>query len=121
MQTLNCHLNTSNADDQYNAPELISKNVMKPMIQFFQKLFGTSATQLQKASNNGRKAGQVRFFNRRKGFGFIESPDLDKDIFVHARDLNQSIKKGDEVTFLIGEDSKGPRAVDVALRNGDAS
>jgi CspA family cold shock protein len=88
------------------------------MIQFFQKLFGSSTTQNQNASSNGRKAGEVRFFNRRKGFGFIESPDLDKDIFVHARDLNQSIKKGDKVTFLIGEDSKGPRAVDVALRSG---
>lgn len=64
-------------------------------------------------SQEGRKHGEVRFFNRRKGFGFIQSPELEKDIFVHARDLKETIRKGDEVTFLVGRDDKGLRAVEV--------
>lgn len=85
------------------------------MVKQILQLLGFGKEKVLK-DQNGRKEGEVRFFNRRKGFGFIQSPELENDIFVHARDLSSPIRKGDEVTFLIGRDSKGLRAIEVEHR-----
>ena len=44
--------------------------------------------------------GTVKFFNTRKGFGFIEC-EGSKDIFVHANNLIDQINDGDKVSFDI--------------------
>ena len=42
--------------------------------------------------------GTVKWFNQRKGFGFIEREDGEKDVFVHANELNGVyIKEGDKI------------------------
>jgi CspA family cold shock protein len=60
--------------------------------------------------------GTVKFFNAVKGFGFIESSEGGKDIFVHSEGLNGiEIKDGDKVTFDTKDTDRGPAAINVSL------
>ena len=59
--------------------------------------------------------GTVKFFNSRKGFGFIEGEDS-KDIFVHANNLIDQIKDGDKVTYEVEDTPKGPSAINVKIQ-----
>tara|TARA_Y100000748_G_C15467742_1_gene477580 strand:- start:598 stop:879 length:282 start_codon:yes stop_codon:yes gene_type:complete len=56
--------------------------------------------------------GTVKWFNRIKGFGFIQQED-GEDIFVHKSQVEGEIKDGDAVEYEIGEGPKGPNAVNV--------
>ena len=59
--------------------------------------------------------GTVKFFNTRKGFGFIEGED-NKDIFVHASNLIDQIKDGDKVSYELEDTEKGPSAINVKIQ-----
>lgn len=63
----------------------------------------------------GNRTGTVRYFNYRKGYGFISCPELEDDTFVHVSDTNGSLRKGDRVTFRIEQEEKGPRAREVEV------
>ena len=60
--------------------------------------------------------GIVKWFNEKKGFGFIQQ-DNGPDVFVHFSGINgagfKSIKEGDRVTFDTEKGQKGLRAVNV--------
>ena len=60
--------------------------------------------------------GTVKWFNERKGYGFIARDDGD-DVFVHFSAINSSgfktLNEGDEVTFEITEGPKGLQAANV--------
>ena len=53
-----------------------------------------------------------------KGFGFIKSDGMEKDLFFHANELVgisfPELREGDKVTFEIGESPKGPNAIKVS-------
>lgn len=61
--------------------------------------------------------GTVKWFNARKGYGFIATSE-GKDIFVHYASINsdgyKTLNEGDPVTFDITEGEKGLRAENVA-------
>lgn len=59
-----------------------------------------------------RHVGTIKNFNQDKGFGFIDCPAVEKDIFVHQRQIN-GFKIGDRVLFKIDEDVKGVKAVEL--------
>ena len=52
-----------------------------------------------------------------KGFGFITSPDLQKDLFFHSNSLVgvafNDLREGDAVSFETEDSPKGMNAVDV--------
>ena len=61
-----------------------------------------------------RETGTVKWFDERKGYGFI-ARDSGGDIFVHHSAIQgfRSLADGDRVEFEVGEGQKGPAAVDV--------
>jgi len=57
--------------------------------------------------------GKVKFFNERKGFGFIIDDESQKEIFVHVSGLIDKIQENDLVAFDITEDQRGKKAINV--------
>jgi CspA family cold shock protein len=68
------------------------------------------------ASGAKREAGQVKWFNASKGFGFI-TRDSGEDIFVHFRSIrgegHRVLKDGQRVEFSVSVGDKGLQADDV--------
>jgi CspA family cold shock protein len=62
--------------------------------------------------------GTVKWFNEKKGFGFI-GQDEGPDVFIHHTGISatgfKSLKEGDKVTFDVEQGPKGPRAVNVTV------
>ena len=61
--------------------------------------------------------GKVKWFNNRKGFGFIQQED-GPDLFVHFSSIQtdgyRTLNEGEEVTFDVEDGERGPKAVNVS-------
>lgn len=74
----------------------------------------------QKASlataTGGKQRGKVKWFDRRRGYGFIVVEGSAEEIFVHRTDLEgvHNLRKGQEVEFEIESTPKGPEAIRVS-------
>ena len=64
------------------------------------------------------KEGTVKWFNEKKGFGFIEKEE-GGDIFVHFSAIEgdgfKTLSEGQRVSFMEEEDEKGIRAANVEV------
>jgi len=62
--------------------------------------------------------GRVKWFNDKKGFGFIQV-EGGKDVFVHHSAIQgeglKSLREGDKVDFEISNGPKGPQATNVRV------
>ena len=65
--------------------------------------------------------GTVKWFNSKKGFGFIERDDKEKDVFVHASAVKNAgmrfLNEGDKLEFDLEDGPKGPSAVNLKKLN----
>ena len=61
--------------------------------------------------------GKVKWFNGKKGYGFIERDDKEKDVFVHASAVREAgfrfLNEGDSLEFSVEDGDKGPSAVNL--------
>jgi len=57
--------------------------------------------------------GKVKFFNVRKGFGFIIEDETNEEFFIHVSGLIDKIDENDHVSFEITEDQRGKKAINV--------
>lgn len=61
--------------------------------------------------------GLVRWFNNKKGYGFLQKESDGKDIFVHYSAITmegyKTLKTNDKVTFDVVQGEKGPQAANV--------
>lgn len=70
----------------------------------------------RKEKNKKMATGRVKWFNERKGFGFIECNDVG-DVFVHYSAIQaegfKSLAEGQPVVFDLYEGPHGPQAKNV--------
>lgn len=61
--------------------------------------------------------GTVKWFDAKKGFGFITPEDGSDDVFVHHTNIAgqgfKTLTNGQEVQYELGQGRKGPQATNV--------
>lgn len=61
--------------------------------------------------------GSVKWFNDKKGYGFISKEDGSGDVFVHFSAVqsqgHKTLKEGEAVEFDVVDSDKGPKAANV--------
>lgn len=74
-----------------------------------------------RAPASGRERGKVKWFDSKKGFGFIVRGN-GEELFVHYRSIegkgHRSLREGQQVEYRLGQGAKGPQAEEVSPLNG---
>ena len=77
-----------------------------------------STTPARTVAASSEESGTVKWFNVKKGYGFI-TRDQGDDVFVHYRNIQgdgrKSISEGQRVRFVVVASDKGPQAEDVQV------
>ena len=62
-------------------------------------------------------SGKIKWFNSKKGYGFITDDETNKDIFLHVSDLEESklriLKEEQKIKFDIKEEKNKFQALNV--------
>lgn len=68
--------------------------------------------------SGGTMKGTVKWFNKQKGYGFIND-ESGKDVFVHYSGINmegyKNLEEGQAVEFEVTNGEKGPQATNVTV------
>jgi cold shock protein len=77
---------------------------------------GRNSVKVKESEVMSKETGKVKWFNNKKGFGFIERAS-GGDVFVHysaiVSDGYKTLKEGDSVEFTITQGPKGFQAENV--------
>ncbi len=77
-----------------------------------------TGTLVESDVDDGRERGVVKWFNVKKGFGFVTRDNGD-DVFVHFRSIrgsgHRSLSEGQAVKFSVVDGQKGLQAEDVSV------
>ena len=88
----------------------LSTEILVYVVVAFAAIYATGTTQ---TTSSARETGTVKWFNSRKGYGFI-TREQGEDIFVHFRNIEgdgrKSFRDGEKVTFIVVNGDKGPQA-----------
>ena len=82
---------------------------------------GTTPSPMSDSSPSAAAAsrGTVKWFNEKKGFGFIIDPQVQGDIFVHFSAIQadgfKTLQEGDLVEYELYTDEKGSKARNVLV------
>lgn len=61
--------------------------------------------------------GKIKWFNPTKGYGFIETGEGGKDLFLHISALQEAkidqITEGESVSYEVGENKGKPIAINI--------
>ena len=64
-------------------------------------------------------SGKVKWFNAKKGYGFITEDETNKDIFLHVSALEASklrvLKEDQKIVFDIKEEKDKPQAINIKI------
>ena len=67
----------------------------------------------------GVLSGQVKWFDAKKGYGFITRDDGEPDVYVHYTGLDgegyKQVKDNELVRFEVEQGKKGPKAINVRV------
>ena len=57
--------------------------------------------------------GKLKFYNTRKGFGFIFDEEKQCDVYFSITGMVDKLNEGDTVVFDISEDERGKKAINI--------
>ena len=64
------------------------------------------------------RSGSVKWFNDKKGYGFIVHDNGQEDVFVHYSGISgaghKTLEEKQRVSYQVEEGAKGPQAVNVS-------
>lgn len=94
-------------------------HVVDPEIREKAEAAERQALKIQRKGVGKKMEGTVKFFNKKRGYGFIAGEDK-KDYFVHytgiAKEENRNfLNQGQLVKFGVVQDKRGPKAVNVIV------
>ena len=65
-------------------------------------------------------SGKIKWYNFRKGYGFIEREDGGKDVFLHATAVKaagiKQLEEGHPLSFVLEDGPKGPSAINLTSK-----
>jgi len=65
------------------------------------------------------KTGTVKWFDNKKGYGFITPTNGDKDLFVHMSGIMmegyKTLSDNQKVSYQVGDSDRGPVATNVTV------
>lgn len=72
------------------------------------------------AEEKNVRTGTVKWFDPRKGYGFVTDEETGEDHFCHFTGISEGrhytgFEDGDKVSFEVSEGKKGPQATSVKL------
>ena len=63
------------------------------------------------------KTGKVKWFNPKKGYGFVDQDDDEKDMFLHITALQKAnisvLDEGDKISYDVEEENGRQSAVNI--------
>ena len=63
------------------------------------------------------KTGKIKWFNPKKGYGFIDQDGDDKDMFIHITALQQAnisgLNEGDKISYDVEDENGRQSAVNI--------